>query len=139
MSLKRLPDWRTRLFSLIDEKDKQPFQYGLNDCSTFGADVVFALTGFDPAAQFRGKYKTKLGGIRAIRKAGYLNQVDYLEKNYKEIPPAFATFGDIGITTSDAGDDIAICVVVGNFSVGVSADGISKVSNSDLIKVFKIC
>lgn len=138
MSIKRLPDWRARLFSLVEQKENEPFAYGTNDCSTFGADVVNALTGVDPAAQFRGKYKTKLGGIRAIRKAGYQDQIDFLEKNYTEIAPAFATVGDIGITSNATGDGVALCVVMGNFSIGVSEQGISRFSNSELIRVFKI-
>lgn len=41
----RLPDWPERLAEYIDRKRRQPFAWGANDCATFAAGAVSAITG----------------------------------------------------------------------------------------------
>lgn len=48
-----------------------PLVYGVNDCCMVVADVVVAAGGPDLMADYRGRYRTRLGFIRAFRKAGH--------------------------------------------------------------------
>ena len=67
----RLPGWESRLAQCIDDARGRAFAWGVHDCATWVADVRRALTGEDAAADWRGKYSTEAGAIRAVRRRGY--------------------------------------------------------------------
>lgn len=134
--MNRLPDWRARLYKTISTYEQKPFQYGFCDCAIFGSDIIQAITGDDPAQHFRGRYKTKIGGLRAIRKAGFRDQADYLEKTFETIHPAFAQVGDLGLIDTEEGP--AIVVVLGAFAAGLGSDGLVRFQISEITKAFKV-
>jgi hypothetical protein len=45
VALQRLPDWPERLVAFFAEREEAPFAWGTNDCITFAAAVVHAITG----------------------------------------------------------------------------------------------
>lgn len=53
-----------------------PIIYGANDCCMTVADVLVAAGGPDLMASYRGRYKTRLGFVRAFRKAGHASLSD---------------------------------------------------------------
>jgi len=53
----RLPDWDVRLAALIAAARHRPFQIAVHDCGTFAADAVAAVTGVDPLASLRQRYR----------------------------------------------------------------------------------
>lgn len=57
--IKRHESWPARLSQFLHDRRDVPFAWGLNDCLTFGADAVAALTGHDFAAQYRGTYHSQ--------------------------------------------------------------------------------
>jgi hypothetical protein len=48
----------------------QPFVWGERDCCLWAADWIKARTGRDPAEGFRGRYRTRLGAHRLVRRLG---------------------------------------------------------------------
>jgi hypothetical protein len=61
------------LHQFFTARSKMPFAWGTNDCCTFAADAILAMTGTDIAAPFRGKYTdlaSALGAIKAVTKVG---------------------------------------------------------------------
>lgn len=69
----RLPDWRARLSSCLIDAAGRSFEWGPWDCAVFLADVVKAQTGEDIMHDGRGRYTTKTGALRLIkRKVGTL-------------------------------------------------------------------
>lgn len=52
--MRRLDGWEKRLFALVEERRHKPFAHATNDCVSFAADAVIALTGADPLAPWRG-------------------------------------------------------------------------------------
>lgn len=52
--LTRLEGWPMKLSLFLRERRSMPFAWGRNDCLIFAADGVLAITGFDPAAAWRG-------------------------------------------------------------------------------------
>jgi len=56
VTLRRFTDWPGRLSAFLAEKEREAFAWGRNDCCLFTADAVAALTGVDPAADWRGAY-----------------------------------------------------------------------------------
>lgn len=56
----------SKLFELIE----RPIQYGTNDCCTMVADCLKEHYGQDLLGIFRGRYTTKLGFSRVMRREG---------------------------------------------------------------------
>lgn len=54
--IRRLPDWPERLAAFIEERRHVPFEWGRNDCATFAADALLAITGVDVLGQLRGQW-----------------------------------------------------------------------------------
>lgn len=134
--LYRVSDWYSRLFNLIVEKEQQPFKFGENDCTLFGADVVFALTGVDLAAEYRGKYRSLKGGMKLLKADGYTSNVDYLEKNFVETSPAFANAGDLCLINTEEGE--AIAVIIGTVAAGIGPNGLIRFPLDQITKTFKV-
>lgn len=111
--MQKRADYLSKLHEYLASKEKTGFSFGRLDCALFTAGAVAAMTDEDPAAGFRGGYKTRLGGLRKIRAAGFRDQIDFVEKTFTEIRPAFAQVGDVvllndGVMGICAGDRIAV-------------------------------
>ncbi len=73
--IERLPDWRMRLHEYLADEAARKFEWGVSDCAIFAAGAIKAMTGHDPAAQWRGRYKSMADGLRLIRKHGHKDHV----------------------------------------------------------------
>ena len=62
----RRPDWQARLHAFLMEHRSDAFRYGRWDCCLFVCDAVRAMTGVDPAADFRGSYSSRAEARRAL-------------------------------------------------------------------------
>ena len=76
------------------------FQWGSHDCCLFASDCVRAITGVDPASRFRGRYKTRLGAIRIMRRHAGGGVVETARKvaadlGLAEVPVLRARRGDV--------------------------------------------
>ncbi|RVB25587.1 hypothetical protein EN918_26755, partial [Mesorhizobium sp. M7A.F.Ca.CA.004.05.1.1] len=61
------------------------------------ADAVEAITGTDPAADIRGKYKTEAGAARILRKRGFGDVEMALASLFPPVGRLMAQRGDIGV------------------------------------------
>lgn len=87
-----------QLNNLLKNHKDQPFVWGKNDCCLFAANTVLATTGKDLAAEFRGKYRTKMGAARILKKHGYQSIEQLLNaKLGTPIAPLTATTGDVAL------------------------------------------
>lgn len=86
---------------LFWDRCEGPIVYGVNDCCMTLADVILAAGGPDLMASYRGRYRTRLGFVRAIRKAGHATLADAVSVKLKSegvrvnMPEPF----DVGIVT----------------------------------------
>lgn len=92
--MKRLPDWPARLATLMDASLGKPAAWGVNDCVTFGADGVVAVTGADPLADLRGRWRTELGAARVARRLGGFVEA-ITERLGPAVSPLHARRGDL--------------------------------------------
>lgn len=124
----RIQDWPTSFAAFLSRKSREPFAWGTNDCVMFAADAVLAITGDDPCAKFRGKYKTAKGAATLMRKHGGLSSavhaaVDAL--GFQKVSPFFAQRGDIALAETING--LTVIVRASNDWVGPGADGSERV------------
>lgn len=60
--------WEGRLAGFVSQARTRPFQWGVFDCCLMPCDAVVEIAGVDPAAALRGRYTTRLGAIRALKR-----------------------------------------------------------------------
>lgn len=110
--LTRFPNWPERLDAVLRDNNR-PFQWGVNDCALRACDVVLAITGTDVAAEFRGRYTTRVGATRVMRRLYGGNLERVAEKiaaahGMPEIPPALARRGDVVLVDTDHGPSLGV-------------------------------
>jgi hypothetical protein len=107
--LVRRHDWQLQHELFARQRARQPFAWGSNDCATFAADYVQAITGVDVAPDLRG-YQTALEAGRVLEaqraqtRAGlYTNGLFALAtaKLGEPMPPTLAAVGDVVLLMQD--------------------------------------
>lgn len=102
------------ILAVLAERRRAPFAWGSADCATFAADCALALTGVDPLAGVRGRYKTALGARRILDREGWHDVAGLAAAKFEEIPVALAAVGDWAIvTTTEDGNEPSLGVVFG--------------------------
>jgi len=121
MRSERLPNWEERLAATIESARRRRFAWGVHDCGLFVADVCLALTGRDPIADLRGRYRTPASAWRALVREG--GPLAFGRRFGEPIPPAMARRGDAVLIGAGARWP-AFGVCVGAFCAGPDSDGL---------------
>jgi len=110
--MRRREDWPERLGAVVDAARRRPFEWGRFDCALFAADAVAAMTGEDLAAPFRGRYRTRAGASRALRRAGYesLEALCMALLGQPLDTPTLAQRGDVVLLEAGNGPQLGVCV-----------------------------
>jgi hypothetical protein len=120
----RISTWENALVNYIIIKRDEPFEYGVNDCCLFAAGAVEAITGEDPMSEFRGKYDSLKGSIKAINEIGAGTLEATLNGKFPEVSIGYAQRGDLAFFNDSVG------VVMGGFAYFVSDDGLERINRS---------
>lgn len=129
----RLPDWPERLAEYLDGRRDVPFAWGKNDCATFAAGAVEAITGepldiphVDSATAY-AHFERDHGPLDAI--------VD--DTLGKRLPsPAFAQRGDVVLVKLDGRDSLGVCI--GAEAAAPAADGMLTVPMSTAAAAWRV-
>lgn len=124
----KLQDWSIRFDALIRARLTMPFEWGANDCCTFAADCVQAMTGSDCAASLRG-HSTAKQSYRALKTHGGVIGIATAALG-QPMPAAFAQVGDVVLSKAGKRDMLAICN--GTTALAPSASGLVSVALGDL-------
>ena len=132
MKTERLSNWEMLLHEYLMEKRDQPFKWGVNDCCTFSAGAVEAMTGVNPMEEFVGKYKSAATSHRALIDIGSGDLEQTLDAKFKECPIGFAHTGDLAFFDGSVG------VIIGGDAVFVTEDGLYRVNRLDWTKAWMV-
>ncbi len=112
--MSRVADWPTQLAVYLASVKYKPFAWADNDCCTFAAGAVLAITGVDHLAPHRGKYATAKGAARMLAKASGL-QGWVVQCLGEPLPrPVLAQRGDVVLyETQDVFGPAALGICVG--------------------------
>lgn len=129
--LQRADDWEARFRRVIENYAAESFAWGRADCATFAADCVEAVTGRDVLGPIRGTYGTRLAARARMKARGWNSAADAAAcvlgaMGAPEIPPRFASVGDIGVTPDDV-----LCVRTPVGFVSVAGVGLAKAPSVD--------
>lgn len=130
----RLHDWQSRLDVCMREHLARPFEWGRNDCVTFAAACVKAVTGADHIEMLRGSWFDERAAARLLRAGGGLVALAAGCLG-EEIAPVMAQPGDVGITVQNGRD--ALCVCAGLHWHGPAAEGLATFSAEQVISAWR--
>jgi hypothetical protein len=108
----RHPDWPERLAALIEERRHTPFRWGTQDCCSFAADAVLAMTAHDWLAPHRGQYSDAAGAEAILGAQGLEVLVAGLLDAFgaQDCTPCFVQRGDVALVL--AGNELTLGVVL---------------------------
>lgn len=109
----RRGDWEAALAQYITEREAIPYAWGEHDCAMFAAGAVVAITGKDPVPDFRGRYSTAHGSVRALQRYGDGTLEATLDTRFDVRPIACAKRGDLAFHDGSVG------IVMGPFALFV--------------------
>ena len=128
----RHTDWESRLFEFMESRRTAPFAWSSNDCATFAADAVAAITGERlqiPQADTPEAY------ARLLRDQGSLRDMACALLG-EPIPASFAQRGDVVLLLLDDRETLGICV--GADIAGPGADGLVLVPMAHAVDAWRI-
>lgn len=102
----RLQDWPERLADYVELRRDVPFSWGGNDCSTFAAGAVEAMTGAAPSvptAESAQQY------AQLLQASGSLLALT-TETLGEPIHPAYAQRGDVMLIVIDERETLGVCL-----------------------------
>ncbi len=85
----------------------RPFAWGECDCCTWACDWVLQRRGVDPAAEWRGRYRTRRGAMRNVRPGFLLVVAGAMAKAGLKTTDD-PTPGDVGVVMTPQGASLAI-------------------------------
>lgn len=132
----RRPDWKPRLIAWLAEVARTPFAFGHHDCALFAAGAVQVMTGRDPAARFRGRYRTLKGGLRVLRAAGFDDHIALAASELAEVHVSRAAPGDLAVVPTTEGD--ALGLVQGEVVYVLMPGGLGMTPMSQASRAFRV-
>ena len=133
--LSRLRSWRARLGRYLAVEAGRPFAWGESDCVLFAAGAVEAMTGVDPAAPWRGRYRTERGAWRVLRRAGFRDHLEAAAAVLPQIPAGAAREGDLAVVGE--GREATIGIIVRDHVVCRADTGVRLVSRRQASRAFR--
>ncbi|HGG04723.1 MAG TPA: hypothetical protein ENK28_04640 [Aliiroseovarius sp.] len=135
-ALTRFPDWQARLSEYLISEMTRGFVYGESDCALFAAGAVLVMTGFDPAAKWRGKYSTLKAGLQLIKSVGHKDHIAATAAVLVEIPTGSARVGDIAVVNGVGALALGV-VTESGVAVRPPLRGLGLVQRSEMRGAFK--
>ena len=106
--MKKLHDWQIRFEAFISERRARPFVWGSNDCATFAADCIKAITGVDPAPTGLRQHRTEKQALRSLQRHGGLTGIATAAMG-QPVPASQAGIGDVVLSKSGNRPMLSIC------------------------------
>lgn len=133
--LTKLPDWQLRLEAFVHARRTMPFVWGANDCCTFAADAVAAITGTTPLHADLRTYRTAKQAYRTIARHGGIATIATAACG-KPQSAVFAGVGDVVLVS--VGKRAALAICNGGTALAPSSAGIVAVPMAQAHKCWRL-
>ena len=100
--------WQLEFERFVAARQAMPFAWGSNDCATFAADCVLAITGVDVALPALRTHSTELQAARLLKKHGGVAGIATAALG-APVPVLTAQIGDVVLADAAGHDMLAIC------------------------------
>lgn len=108
-----------RLAEFTAGRRRQPYAWGTNDCVTFAADAVQAVTGTDPMSDLRGSWDSESAALAVLEAQGGL--IAAMDARFPRKAKEFAQRGDL-VLVKDANGQPSLAVCVGKDAASPGED-----------------
>lgn len=130
----RLADWQLRYAAYVSSRTGMPFAWGTNDCCTFAAGAVQAVTGKDPMVAVPS-YNTALTAARLIEAGGGLKALATALLG-QPVAPLVAAVGDVVLLHNEGRELLGICNGINALAPGPA--GVVPLEMTDASAAWKI-
>lgn len=120
----RLPQWEFKLVRWCEQIQRQPFEWGKNDCALMAASCAEAITGTHPEPDLIGSYYSPFGAYRVLHERDGLSGI--CDRHYERIHPDFAQRGDILLLKFERKESLGICLGSTVLAMGERPTVVSK-------------
>lgn len=112
------------LLAAMQSASSASMTWGRDDCALWCADILKAALGYDAAASFRGRYRTRIGAHRVLGHGGLPRALRMASRRHRwrRVAAADADVGDIGLAVAGNTISTVICRKPGWF-IGRSDEG----------------
>lgn len=131
---RRKPGWESRLFALISARQNTQFQWGVQDCCTWAADCIHAVTGDRPPLPTG--YHDLRGALRAIEPFGSI-EAGFSGWLGDPIDPRLAQRGD-PVLLDQPGLGATMGVLLGTEVLLAGPDGLVRLPASAIQKAWHL-
>lgn len=130
---------RAAAIDVITAAAATPFRRGVGDCFALAAAVVEAMTGRRPSwAIYVGCYRTLDQALELLRVNGFDDLGQGLAQHYREIAPAAALLGDLGVPAGEAARFTVYVFDGQSFVTRKAAGGLGRVKLGDVARAFRV-
>jgi hypothetical protein len=139
--MKRIPNWHRALEEWQRATPTRAFEWGKFDCALASCDAILALTGTDPAREFRGAYSTEAEAQKILGPEGLGALAAGIAKTHgmAEVPPKFAHRGDLVLVDNgDPGVALGIVDLSGRFAWCVLERGMVRMPMERWQKAWRV-
>jgi hypothetical protein len=130
----RFGDWDARLAEYLALMQVAPFIWGRTDCAMFAAGAVLAMTGYDPAAEFRGHYGTAIGAAKSLKRYGTGDLAGTYASKLPARPIGYAGRGDLVMHDGAVG----VCIGADALFMPLEGIGLVRVPRRDWTQAFAV-
>lgn len=135
MAAARIPQWPAALATLIEARAHVPFAWGPNDCASFVADAVLAMTDADLLNELRGTRRTIRAARQQIKRIGGVSAV--IERaGLRPVPVALAQRGDVLLI--EQGDWPVLAVCNGAEALGTGIEGLAVSTMDKVVAAWRV-
>jgi hypothetical protein len=139
--MKRVHNWHAALAQWQLATPARTFEWGKFDCALASCDAILAMTGTDPAAEFRGKYATEAEALKILGPEGLAVFAAGIAKKYgmAEAVPAFAHRGDLVLVDNgNPGNALGIVDLSGRFAWCVLERGMARMPMNHWLRAWRV-
>lgn len=129
----RVENWHSKLLAYMDQQERKPFAYGVNDCLLMTAGAVAVVTGVDHAAPYRGRY-SNMTEARALIGQSPIKFVASLCGEYDH--PSQAGDGDVAAIRQ--GGQWTFGILVGPYFFTQTETGLGILPRGTAQKAFRV-
>ena len=127
-------NWQLDFEKCVAENLHKPFKWGEHDCVLWAANAALAITGSDPAAEYRNEYSSPVGATIILRERGGMEAL--VSEKFECILPTFANVGDILMVMQEGRPMLAVCN--GETMLATGLEGLVALPTLSAVKAWKV-
>lgn len=137
--MKRVSQWQKPYNEFLRARRDMPFEWGANDCCLFACDCIKAITGVDPAVDYRGytaehEANTKIAMFGTME--ALIESIAH-RSGMPEVAPKYAKRGDVALCEFD-GKQVLCVIGPDGWPVGPSERGTVKMHRGSMRRAWGV-